>query len=211
VRDALKQARPGDRIIVHEGITIDQDLHIDGKRAPHLRGVRLEAAPNEKVTWTLPPGQKRPARLLQLDDVDGFTIKGFVFDGGGEKLDYLIVLNACPSVRLEDVELQNFKVAGVHCINCGRSDEKPVELIRVVGGVAAAPCLLVEVRRNIAGPRSNHVLVSTDCNLLGPAPVKLINPMGEREPGVRIPPGLNVVIEKKEPWRGPVNAMGVRR
>jgi tRNA A-37 threonylcarbamoyl transferase component Bud32 len=164
VREALRRAKPGDRVEVRED-TWQEALELaDGVGS----GIRLEGrAPGGKpVVWRALPGHKEDRPLVQVSGVGGLSLSGFTFDGQGRLKELVSLAGACPGLTLEDVTLQGFEQSAVALHRCGGEEGRPVVLrrVRAVPGRGATAALLLEAR---AGEPSRHVRVSA-CRLEGP-------------------------------------------
>jgi len=71
--------------------------------------------------------------LLQLSDVQGLTLKGFIFDGEGRVPILLSVCCGCRNLTLDELELRNYTAVGIGFRNCMAYENQPV----IVTGVKA--------------------------------------------------------------------------
>lgn len=108
VREALRQARPGDQILVlddtlREVIPLEDSLLVPG--------VTLESGLPEsrRVLW-LPPKDHEPSRpLLHLAHVADFRLKGFTLDGEHRLGDLISITGQCPGLQLEPAPIRRGK------------------------------------------------------------------------------------------------------
>ncbi len=180
VRDALRQARPGDRIQVREAAW-QECLRLDSG-GDLGEGVVLEgAAPGGTVVWSAPDGQKEGQSLLHLSAVAGLRVRNFTLDGR-ELVRHLVTLSGpCPGLTLEDVRLRGFRSSAVHLTNCTGDAEAPVLLRRLHAAPAreSEAGVLLEAYPDQA---CRHVRVA-DCRLDGPcqAGVAVAGPVADVE------------------------------
>jgi serine/threonine protein kinase len=130
LKKALLATKPGWRVVVREG-TIDDEggTLISGQALP--KDVTLEVEPGATVVWRLKRNIPQLANLLVLSHVDGFTLRGFTFDGEGRIKDLLSMTGICPGVRLEDIKLRNFTRTGIAISNCQGTKDRPLTIRRV--------------------------------------------------------------------------------
>jgi hypothetical protein len=164
VREALRQAKPGDRVEVRDD-TWQEALELaDGAGS----GVRLAGrAPSGKpVLWRALPGHPEDRPLVQVSGVGGLHLSGFTLDGQGRLKDLVSLTGPCPDLTLEDVTLQGFEQSAVALHRCRGEEGRPVVLrrVRVTPGRRATAALLLEAR---ADEPSRHVRVG-GCRLEGP-------------------------------------------
>src|SRR5262249_57751312 len=92
VREALKQARPGDRVVVADE-TWEEALELRGDEG---KGVAIEGGPDlhKPVVWRAPRGHADGQALVRLDGVAGVRVKGFVLDGPDRAPNLILVTGA---------------------------------------------------------------------------------------------------------------------
>ncbi len=167
VREALAQAREGDRVVVQDD-QIEETLALENGRLG--KGVTIEAAnPQKRVLWNFPADAK-DARFLALSNVQGLRLKGFTIDGKNKVRDLITVQGNCPGLVFEDLELRGFSQNGVVFWNCGgNSEQGPVKLnqVRFVAAPDTESALLFQARANVSPPFNHNLLVS-DCRFEGP-------------------------------------------
>jgi serine/threonine protein kinase len=128
LREALRNAKPGHRIVVSGPIEDPWDLTNGGV----TKGVTLEADPGANIEWRVPLGStKAQTTLLTLGFLEAFTLKGFTFDGGGQVRDLITIKGDSPGLVLEDIKLKNFQRAGISFLNCQGTSERPVLVRRI--------------------------------------------------------------------------------
>jgi len=171
VQQALRAARPGDRVVVLDPVLTEQ-VALEGEQL--AKGVTLEGAnPDNPVLWHTPVktfDKNRP--LLALANVEGFRLKGFILDGDDETAETLVsVTGRCPGLKLEKLHLKDFKRNAITLSSCaGESDQQiSINHVRTTTGKRKfRTCALdfkVEPGKNpAAGTR--HIVVS-DCRFEG--------------------------------------------
>jgi serine/threonine protein kinase len=135
-RDALKAARPGDKIVI-EDEKIEETLLLEESGSNRLsKDLRIESGldGNKKVIWSCPERPK-DERFVSLANAEGVRIKGFVFDGKNRVPDAVRLAGHCPGLTLEDIEIVNFTRGGILVANCaGKSDSRvTVSHVRISG------------------------------------------------------------------------------
>jgi hypothetical protein len=111
ILEALKQARPYDRIVV-QGPSLSEELRFDGSDG-WLKHITIESEDTtQPATWR--PRSKDPSYLLVLKNVEGWRLQGFILDGQ-ERCQSGVVLLAgrCPGTTLDRVRVQGFQNNGV--------------------------------------------------------------------------------------------------
>ncbi len=142
--EAIGLARPGDRVVVRADVLAETvRLRGDGNLG---RDVRVEglSASGGPVRWRPPEGHDRGRPLLDVSDVAGLCLRGFVLDGEGRADDLVVLSGRCPGLSLSDLTLRGF----------GRSAVR----FQGVEGVPLRPVLLERVRA-VADTRADAALV----------------------------------------------------
>jgi serine/threonine protein kinase len=178
IREALLKASAGDRIAVLDE-TVEEMLDLQplaGKVARDLT-VEPDASVGKRIIWRPPPPQRegqQSAQLLSLAHCDGLTIKGFTFQGVNSShqiQDLIIVFGKCPGLRLEDLQLQQFRRSAVKLMNCSGEASRPIVLKRLYAVQSLVPAeataLVCEVRSNSTLTMMHYVNVE-DCLFEGP-------------------------------------------
>jgi serine/threonine protein kinase len=134
IREALRQAKPGDRVVVVDE-TWEESLELRGDdgRGVTIEGNREPADPQaaaKRVVWrsSLQGGDGRP--LVRLDGVAGVCLKGFVLDGADHAQALVVVTGACRGVTLEDLHFQGFRQCAVSFDRVAATGDEPVTLAR---------------------------------------------------------------------------------
>jgi serine/threonine protein kinase len=179
IREALKQARPGDRILVQKDTHEEQLLLEEGRWG---NGVTIEGqAPNgTRVVWRIPKDVKdKRTRFIDLSKTEDLHLKGFTLDGEGRVEDLVVLFGHCPGLTLEDIHFQGFKRCAVNVFHCAGKPEKPVSFVglRAVApgergatapGANPEAALIFSFRDNILDPKENQYIHVQDCLFAGP-------------------------------------------
>ena len=181
VREALLQARPGERIVVH-GEWLEEPLTLwdkDGFRGPvTLEGISPTGGP---VRWRTPDDLPSGRPLVRLADLAGLTVRGFLFDGRDRVEDLIHLVGLCPGTAFEEVQLRGFRRTALLLRDCSGSKDKPVALrrLRVTASSASVHALLLEA----APGQANRFVQIHDARLEGPyeSAVVLSAPVTELE------------------------------
>jgi hypothetical protein len=108
--------------------------------------------------------------LLHIGQVADFSLKGFTFDGENQVDDLLTVTGLCPGLRLENLELRNFRRRAVTLFNCSGRGDAPITLsqTRIVGDWKVKRTALAIQSRPVAGYLpTNRQIVIQDCRFEG--------------------------------------------
>lgn len=179
IRDALKAAKNGDKILVEDQKVEDQ-LLIEDRVAKDLT---IESGlEGKKVLWTCPDKPKND-RFVSLANAEGLRLKGFVFDAQNRVPDAVRLAGSCPGLTLEDIQILNFSRTGVLVANCyGKSDARiNLTRIRVASGGDKEQAVFLQARPTMP---SNHSLTFSDCRFEGNfkvAAVLIEGPMADVE------------------------------
>jgi hypothetical protein len=164
---AFRAAKPGYRIVVRDG-PIEEDATILDSRYGVPKDVTLEVEPGATVEWRLRRNlTQAPSTLLTLSNLDGFTLRGFTFDGDGRVKDLLMLTGACPGLTLADLKLRNFERAGVSIRNCEGKPDRPVTIKNVLLSTAkpAESGFMFDIDPNIRDIPKNRLIQITDVKL----------------------------------------------
>src|SRR5262249_52117306 len=132
LKAALRAAKPGSRVVFRDG-PVEDDGTMLSSQSGFPKDVTLEVESGAPpVEWRLKKNITNPSpKLLILSHLDGFTLRGFTFDGDGRVRDLLEITGICPGVVLEDIKLKNFTHTGIAINNCQGTSQRPI-LIRNV-------------------------------------------------------------------------------
>jgi hypothetical protein len=186
--------KSGDRVVVRAAAITDE-LHIKESQARVLKGISIEADETiPEVVWKPKRNSISAGALLEMNDVEGFTIKGFTFDGKGEAglAKALIQLECgCRDVKIENVKLRNWADAGIKFTNCIATKEKPV----IVSGAQFTdnpkPAILFELRPFYynAYPGNEHITIRDDCTIPPAAAIQVQTVKQGDYAGITLPKG----------------------
>lgn len=118
---ALRKAKDGDRILLSGDI---QECSLSVNKQDLI----IEAEAGKQVTWKCPPSAPQGSKLLIVEGVSGFQLRGITLDGSGKTEALVLLYGKCPGAILEDLELQNTGQYGLFFTNCEGSREAPVQL-----------------------------------------------------------------------------------
>ena len=169
IRDALKQAKSGDRVVVAEE-TWEETLDLKGDEA---KGIAIVSNPNAKkpVVWQLAATAPDKQPLIRIDGVVGLHIKGFILDGLERVPSLISVRGNCPGVTLEGLHFQGFQQCAVGFERATGTSDEPISLqdSRIANGKSTRSALCFD--------EAYHVTIS-DNRLEGPfqTAIELIGP-----------------------------------
>jgi serine/threonine protein kinase len=179
IREALKQARPGDHILVQKESHEEQLLLEDGRWG---NGVTIEGQGPDgaRVIWRIPKDlkSKRP-RFIELAKTENLRLRGFTLDGDGRVEDLVVLFGHCPGLTLEDLRFQGFSHCAVNVFHCAGKAENPVSLAglraivpgspgKAASGPSSEAALIFSYRDNILNPKENQFVRVQDCVFAGP-------------------------------------------
>lgn len=164
IREALKQAKPGDRIVVQDD-TIDEPLALEAGSKVKDVTIVGESSDGGRVTWTC----EKPVqgKFISLIGVEGLKFKNFNFDGKDRIQDLVSAQVGCPGLSFEDVNITGFTRAGVSLFNCyGKPDERiTFTRVRVIAGAAEKQSAVVFAGRNTIAP--TQYVTFSECRFEG--------------------------------------------
>lgn len=122
---ALQNAKPGERIWLRGEIR-------EANLAVRTNDVTIEADPElaagKKVVWKCPDqGNYKQAKLLIVQSVSGFTMRGITLDGNKQTEGLVVLYGRCSGAKLENLTFQNSRQFGLMILNCEASKESPIE------------------------------------------------------------------------------------
>jgi serine/threonine protein kinase len=160
ISEALKKADRGDTIKVRDAV----EETIPPLQEQRYWNLTIESEnPSRPVTWSLPANPGGATCLIDVRNIDGLVVRGFVLDGG-DKVEQIISLHGnCPGLKLEDLQIKGFKKSGILITNCAGTSERPVVLSRLAffaeGPKRDSGLLFRYVRENQEPPKNKHIKV----------------------------------------------------
>jgi hypothetical protein len=160
VAAALRQARPGDRILV-KADTWDEALNL----RQNCPNVSIEGSSSSgPVRWRVPVGHPPGRPLVRIAARQGISLSGIAFDGAGRVDDLVILEGESAGVILRNLRVQGFRRAGVVLRGGTTSQSVTLQAVRISADARAAAGLSVEAT---PGEVQRNVIVQ-DCRLEGP-------------------------------------------
>src|SRR5262249_39712638 len=161
-KSALRAAKAGYRVVVRDGPIEDDGLLLNQAGFP--KDVTLETEQGATVEWRLKRAiNQPPSTLLVLSHLEGFTLRGFTFDGEDRVRDLVTITGISPGVVLEDLKLRNFGRTAFSISNCQGTADRPL-LIRNIhlGGAKPVECgLAFDINTNIKDiPVNKYIEIS---------------------------------------------------
>jgi serine/threonine protein kinase len=175
LRDAVRKARPGDRIIIQEP-GIDETIALTDSLG---KGFTIEGEKDKSVVWRAPvnPADLNPPPLLNVEGAQDVHVRNLILDGGDRLQNLVLLQGRCAGTSLENVELRGFKRCAVLVMNCEGEAERPVLLSRLhtVTAQEAEAGLLFDANPKLL-IKLNQFLRVQDCRFEGPykMPVQVI-------------------------------------
>jgi serine/threonine protein kinase len=116
---AVRDAKDGDRIILQGDIS---EANIQIKK----KDLIIEAEGGKKVTWKCPPNASIGSKLLIVEGVPGFELRGITLDGDNQLDSVIILYGKCPGLKLDNVSIVGGKINGLLLMNCEGSATAPI-------------------------------------------------------------------------------------
>jgi hypothetical protein len=126
IKDAVRQARPGDRIQIKTPMILES-LLLDG-RSQSLTDVTIESGRGEglSVVWAPQPNTSSTAHLLELNSCAGLTVRNIVFDGQGKIENAVRVTGHSPGLKLDQLLFRGNNKTGVRLSDASGESGRPV-------------------------------------------------------------------------------------
>jgi serine/threonine protein kinase len=173
--DALLRAHYGDRIVLTEDLT-DRDVTV------RVGGLTIEAEAGKSVVWKCPEKPAKVDRLLYVNAVEDFRLRGITLDGDGRTETLVQMYGQCPGAHLQDLHLKGFTRCGILVTNCEGTADRRVSLEKLRFTTTAPPpppapalppppttAIAFTLSGNIAGASRNRFFVIDDrCTFDGP-------------------------------------------
>jgi serine/threonine protein kinase len=182
ITEALEKVEPGMTIRVLDDAVYEEQIRVN--RPDQYRGVTLEAVKGGKIpTIQMTKGKQKPNMFcVQIDGVEGFTLRGFKVWSAGLQCDLVSVVNLCPGTVLTDLDLEAPGPEGgcVFMVNQPLAPEHAPLVIQnctlhsqvwgivVVGNVAeqidqSQPCNRIVIRNNVISGCKHAVALPGAC------------------------------------------------
>jgi serine/threonine protein kinase len=133
---ALQRAGPGDTVVIlDERIEDPAPVRVSSQTGVK-NGIRVEAGtPSKTVVWA-PRAPARGHGVIEIADVQDFSLSGIEFDLGG-RVDYgVVAFRSCPGLTIEGVSVRGPAAAGFRLVSAVGEAERPILLngCRVAAG-----------------------------------------------------------------------------
>ncbi len=126
VQTAIRNAIPGDTVLVHGPDPLEEELLFDGKDERRKNLTIAAENGGTPLLWRAPKG-KELVHLIALSGADGLRLRGFTLDGDNRcKRSVILMTGHCPGTTLEDLTVQGFTTTGVLLMNCDGEAARPV-------------------------------------------------------------------------------------
>ena len=133
LREAVRSAKPGDRVVVR-GSLLNESVDLsDGDGAPKdltIEGVNPKGK-GLPVRWRAPKDLSPGRALLDVSGLEGFQLKGFVFDGQGKVAELVRLSGRGAGSILEDLQIEGSSRAGVVLRGWSGESSRPATLRKV--------------------------------------------------------------------------------
>jgi serine/threonine protein kinase len=165
--EAITKAKPGSRILVRSDI----EERWENARMPKDISIEADVAPGTYITWRLPPNvdpKTGTKAVLQLNDVEGVHIKGFLFDGQNRAENGIYLYSHCPGVTFEDVRVMNCKQSAIKLSNAKGEKDHPITFakIRATGSATGDATIYLFASTTYSIPANENVVIR-DCVIDG--------------------------------------------
>ncbi len=150
LRDAVISAKAGDRVTVTASFLVDsiELSDVEGvARDITIEGV-VPGAKGQPVRWRGPFGLSPNRPLLDVSGLEGFHLKGFLFDGQGRVADLVRLSCRGGGSTLEDLQFQGATHAGL--------------VLRGWGGDSSRPSTIRKVQFSTSAPTEAAILIEAD-------------------------------------------------
>jgi len=152
LRDAIKAAKLGDRVVVTGSILIDSIELSDVEGVPAnltIEGV-VPGSKNQAVRWRGPKGLGANRPLLEVSGLEGFHLKNLVFDGQGRVADLVRLSGRAAGSILEDLQFQGATHSAV--------------VLRGWLGESSRPSTIRKVSFSTSTPAEAAILIEADAD-----------------------------------------------
>jgi eukaryotic-like serine/threonine-protein kinase len=171
VREAIHAAKPGDRVVVRGTLLIEAVELSDAAGAPRdlcIEGINTQSQ-GEPVHWRGSRDLSGGRALLDVSSLEGFRLKGFLFDGQGKVAELLRVSGRGAGSVLEDLQFKGATRASVVLRGWAGESGKPATIERSSFSTESEPeaAILIEADPDRPTTASEFVRVLA-CRFVGP-------------------------------------------
>lgn len=125
---ALQRAGPGDTVLILDDRIEDTAPIRVSSQTGVKNGVRIEAGtPSKKVVWA-PRFPARNNGVIEIADVEDFSLSGIEFDLGGRVDHGVVVSRSCPGLTIEGVTVLRPTVSGFRFESAAGEADRPIRL-----------------------------------------------------------------------------------
>jgi hypothetical protein len=157
---ALRDAKPGETILLMEGKLTEPPLRIDNKK-----DIMIESGlPGGAAATFVPSGPGHAA--IDLVNVENFVIRNVIIDAAKKADVAVLVSGTCPGVTLDRVTVRGFKKRGFHLSNVAGEAGRPITLDQF--GVEGAANADAGVAVSAAFPLETRKVEIQNGRVLGP-------------------------------------------
>jgi eukaryotic-like serine/threonine-protein kinase len=177
LRDAIKAAKAGDRVVVNGSLVVESIELSDVEGVPAnltIEGV-VPGSKGQPVRWRGAKGLGPGRPLLEVSGLEGFHLKGFLFDGQGRVTDLVRLSGRGGGSMLEDLQFQGATRAGLVLRGWLGESSRP-STIRKAQFSTSAPseaALLIEADADRPDLASEAIRVVA-CRFVGPFSAALL-------------------------------------
>ncbi len=170
LRDAIRSARAGDRIVV-AGASLNEAVElsdVDGvPRDLMIEGVNPKSK-GGRVRWRAPRDLSQGRALLDVSGLEGFRLKGFAFDGQGRVADLIRLSGRGAGSTLEDIEVEGATRAGVVLLGWSGDPGRPATIERARFATADETEAAILFEPDPDRPAASGSIRIADCRFVGP-------------------------------------------
>jgi eukaryotic-like serine/threonine-protein kinase len=171
LREAIRAAKAGDRVLVRGRLMTEAIEISDVEGVPKNLTIQADEANGRAgpVWWRAPRDLAQGRSLLDVSGLEGFRLKGFVFDGQGRVPELIRLAGRGPGSTLEDLRVQGASRAGLVIRGWAGEASRPA-ILRKVGfstdrEIDAA--IMFEADRDRPSGASDSIRIDS-CRFVGP-------------------------------------------
>ena len=177
LREAVRASKAGDRVVVRGSTLVDSiDLSaVEGvPRDLTIEGINTRAK-GQAIRWRAPRDLGAGRALLEVSGLDGFHLKGFVFDGQGRVADLVRLSGHGAGSTLEDLQFQGATRSGIVLRGWAGESGRPSTIRKVQFSTSAESeaAILFEADTDRSSVASESVRV-VSCRFVGPFQAALL-------------------------------------